>query len=191
MIKNNKRGVSLIALVITIIVLIILVGIGYTASTSSIDRAKFARFSTNFLNVQEAVRKKSATFDSEMVTNGKLITDGQKYNYIAKNGKNVDEIIDRNNVPVYSIIEKDADLEIKLPDEKVNLPNKSNVEVKYAITSNGEVFSWPPTKCGDKYYITSVDAVTEDIIGKSGDFEIFVSGKSIIITTDENGELID
>lgn len=191
MIKNNKRGVSLIALVITIIVLIILVGIGYTASTFSIDRARFARFSTNFMNVQEAVRKKSATFDTEMVMSGKLITDGQKYNYIAKNGTSGDEIIDRNNVPVYSIIEKNADLGIELPDEKVNLPNKSNVEVKYAITSNGEVFSWPPTKRGEEYYITSVDVVSENIIGKSGDFEIFVSGKSVIITTDENGELLE
>lgn len=191
MIKNNKRGVSLIALVITIIVLIILVGIGYTASTFSIDRARFARFSTNFMNVQEAVRKKSATFDSEMVINGKLITDGQKYNYIAKNGKSGDEIIDRSNVPVYSIIEKNADLGIELPNEKVNLPNKSNVEVKYAVTSNGEVFSWPPTKRGDEYYITNVDVVSEEIIGKPGDFEIFVAGKSVIITTDENGELLE
>lgn len=191
MIKNNNRGVSLIALVITIIVLIILAGIGYTASTSSIDRARFAKFSTNFMNVQEAVRNKSATFDSKMMTSGQIITDGQKYNYIAKSGKSGDEIIDKNNVPTYSIIEKNADIGIQLPDEKVNLPNKSNAEVKYAVTSNGEVFSWPPTKRGDEYYITSTDTVSEDIIGKSGDFEIIVSGKSVIITTDENGELLE
>lgn len=188
MINNNKKGVSLIALVITIIVIIILASISYVSSTWTINNANFAKYATNINNVSETIRKKALVFEEDMLTSGKIITDGQKYNYIAKGGKTEDDIKERSEVPSYSVIDS---TEIDLPEMTVNTPTKNNVNIKYGVTADGKIFTWPPFMKKDEYYITDTDTVDEETAQKTGSVEISVDGQTIIINVDENGELID
>lgn len=191
MTKNNERGVTLIALVITIIVIIILAGISFVASTGIVDRAYFAKYTAGFDDISESVRKTAAVADTDLVSEGKLITDAQKYNYVAKGGESAEDLIDKNNAPTYSIIEENAKLGTKIPELTTNTVSGSNTKIKFAITSDGTVFSWPPVKKGDEYYVTTTDTVDEETAGKTGDFEITIKGKNLTITVDENSELQD
>lgn len=191
MTKNNERGVTLIALVITIIVIIILAGISFVASTGIVDRAYFAKYTASFDDISESVRKTASVADTDLVSEGKLITDAQKYNYVAKGGESAEDLIDKNNAPTYSIIEENAKLGTKIPELTTNTVSGSNTKIKFAITSEGTVFSWPPVKNGDEYYITTTDTVDEETASKTGDFEITIKGKNLTITVDENSELQD
>ena len=191
MTKNNERGVTLIALVITIIVIIILAGISFVASTGVVDRAYFAKYTAGFDDISESVRKTAAVADTDLVSQGKLITDAQKYNYVAKGGESAEDLIDKNNAPTYSIIEENAKLGTKIPELTTNTVSGSSTKIKFAITSDGTVFSWPPVKKGDEYYVTTTDTVDEETASKTGDFEITIKGKNLTITVDENSELQD
>ena len=191
MIKDRNNGVSLISLVITIIVLIILMSITFISSMSSIDKASFAKFVTGIEEVQESVRKSALTLDADLMATGKLITDGQKYNYIAKGGKSENDIADQNNIPIYSVIEEEAKLEKALPDLKTSTPSKKDVKVKFGVTLDGDVFAWPPIQRGNDYYITNTDKVDEETAGKTGSIDIVVASKALTINTNQYGELID
>ena len=63
-IKNNTKGVTLIALSITIVVMMILAGIGIYGSTDIIKKAKLEEMETNMLLIEAKAREyvESATF---------------------------------------------------------------------------------------------------------------------------------
>ena len=187
--RKNKKGVSLIALVITIIVVIILAAIAFNSSTSTIGRANYSKFVTNISEVQSAIRQKMVTVKGMMNANGTQVTDGQVYNYVAKGGTSESDILVESKVPDYTVIKKTADIGIKLPSMKVNTPTKTGAEVKYGVTDDGIVFIWPPFPHEEKYYINENETVDASVISDSGDIEIKVAEKTIKIEENENGEL--
>ena len=185
---KNKDGVSLIALVITIIVVIILAAIAFNSSTTTIGKANYSKFVTNISEVQSVIRQKMITVKGTMMANGTEVTDGQIYNYIAKGGTSESDILVESKVPDYTVIEKKADIGIKLPVMKVNTPTQTGAEVKYAVTDNGVIFIWPPFPHEEKYYVNENETVDADVISSSGELEIKVADKLLKIESNENGE---
>ena len=186
---KNKDGVSLIALVITIIVVIILAAIAFNSSTTTIGKANYSKFVTNISEVQNAIRQKMITVKGTMMANGTEVTDGQIYNYIAKGGTSESDILVESKVPDYTVIEKKADIGIKLPVMKVNTPTQTGAEVKYAVTDNGVIFIWPPFPHEEKYYVNENETVDADVISSSGELEIKVADKLLKIESNEEGEI--
>ena len=82
----------------------------------------------------------------ETIVKGKVLTNAQIYNYIAKGGTTELDFVEKRKEPQYTIIEDNSNLDITLPEMKVNTPNKSGVKIKYAVTDDGIVFIWPPYK---------------------------------------------
>ena len=186
---RDKNGVSLIALVITIIVVIILAAIAFNSSTTTIGKANYSKFVTNISEVQSAIRQKMITVKGTMMANGTEVTDGQIYNYIAKGGTSESDILVESKVPDYTVIEKEADIGIKLPVMKVNTPTQTGAEVKYAVTDNGVIFIWPPFPHEEKYYVNENETVDADVISNSGELEIKVADKLLKIESNEDGEI--
>ena len=123
------------------------------------------------------------------MANGTEVTDGQIYNYIAKGGTSESDILVESKVPDYTVIEKEADIGIKLPVMKVNTPSKTGAEVKYAVTDNGVIFIWPPFPHEEKYYVNENETVDADVISSSGELEIKVADKLLKIESNEEGEI--
>ena len=186
---RDKNGVSLIALVITIIVVIILAAIAFNSSTTTIGKANYSKFVTNISEVQSAIRQKMITVKGTMMANGTEVTDGQIYNYIAKGGTSESDILVESKVPDYTVIEKKADIGIKLPVMKVNTPTQTGAEVKYAVTDNGVIFIWPPFPHEEKYYVNENETVDADVISSSGELEIKVANKLLKIELNEEREI--
>lgn len=59
-------------------------------------------------------------------------------------GKTDEDFVVESRTPDCTIIEKTANVDIKLPVMKVNIPTETNAEVKYAVTKSGKVFIWSP-----------------------------------------------
>ena len=194
--RNNERGVSLIALVITIIVIIILAAIAFNSSTSTIGKANYSKFVSNISEVEQAINEKMIEVKGAMLAKGSQITDGQAFNYVAKGGKTDEDFVVESRTPDYTIIDKSADIGIKLPVMRVNTPTEINVEVKYAVTKNGKVFIWPPFPSENAYNIRDKEFVDASLVSSSGDVDITVAGTTFKLQVDgnskvENRELLD
>ena len=187
--RKNEEGVSLIALVITIIVVLIMAAIAFNNSTSTIGKADYSKFVTNITEVQDAIIQKAATVRGEMAAEGSQITDAQAYNYVAKGGTTDEDVLPKGRVPDYTIVNKNADIGIKLPVMKVETKSKSKVEVTYAITREGKVFVWPPYQYEDKYLINDTSEVMESSGEATGDMNVVVANLPITIAITANGEL--
>ena len=194
--RRNERGISLIALVITIIVIIILAAIAFNSSTSTIGKANYSKFVSNISEVEQAINEKMIEVKGTMLAKGSQITDGQVFNYVAKGGKTDDDFVVESRTPDYTIIDKSADIGIKLPVMRVNTPSETNVDVKYAVTKNGKVFIWPPFPSENAYNIRDKEFVDRALVSSSGDFDITVTGTTFKLQIDgnskiENRELLD
>ena len=187
--RKNEEGVSLIALVITIIVVIIMASIAFNNSTSTIGKADYSKFVTNISEVQGAIAQKAVTVRGEMAAAGSQITDAQAYNYVAKGGKTDADVLSKGRVPDYTIVEKTADIGIKLPVMKVETKSKSKVEVTYAVTKEGKVFVWPPYEYENKYLINDTSEVAESSGEATGDMNVVVANLPITIAITSNGQL--
>ncbi len=191
-----ERGISLIALVITIIVIIILAAIAFNSSTNTIGKANYSKFVSNISEVEQAINERMVEVKGAMLAKGSQITDGQAFNYVAKGGKTDDDFVVESRTPDYTIIEKSADIGIKLPVMRVNTPTETNVEVKYAVTKNGKVFIWPPYPSENAYNIRDKEFVDGSLVSSSGDIGITVAGITFKLQVDgnskvENRELLD
>ena len=194
--RNNERGVSLIALVITIIVIIILAAIAFNSSTSTIGKANYSKFVSNISEVEQAINEKMIEVKGAMLAKGSQITDGQAFNYVAKGGKTDEDFVVESRTPDYTIIDKSADIGIKLPVMRVNTPTWTNVEVKYAVTKNGKVFIWPPYPSENAYNVRDKESVDSSLVSSSGDIDITVASTTFKLQIDgnskiENRELLD
>ena len=194
--RRNGRGISLIALVITIIVIIILAAIAFNSSTSTIGKANYSKFVSNISEVEQAINERMVEVKGAMLAKGSQITDGQAFNYVAKGGKTDDDFVVESRTPDYTIIDKSADIGIKLPVMRVNTPTETNVEVKYAVTKNGKVFIWPPYQSENAYNIRDKEFVDGSLVSSSGDIGITVAGTTFKLQVDgnskvENRELLD
>ena len=190
-IKSKKDGISLIALVITIIVIIIIAAISFSASIGTVEMANYTKIVDNMDKVQVAITEKALDLKGYEAEKGKRRTDGQVYNYVAKGGTTREDFVQIGYEPGYTIIEKDADIGIKLPEIKVNTPDEANVEVTWAVTKDGEIFVWPPYTYKTEKYITKDDKVDESLVGKSGDSDVVIKKKITTITTDDRGRLVN
>ena len=190
-IKSKKDGISLIALVITIIVIIIIAAISFSASIGTVEMANYTKIVDNMDKVQAAITEKALDLKGYEAEKGKRRTDGQVYNYVAKGGTTREDFVQIGYEPGYTIIEKDADIGIKLPEIKVNTPDEANVEVTWAVTKDGEIFVWPPYTYKTEKYITKDDKVDESLVGKSGDSDVVIKKKITTITTDDRGRLVN
>ena len=160
---KNQKGVSLIALVITIIVVIILAAIAFNSSTSTIEKANYSKFTTNIGEVRDAFKRAATEFKGDEAAQGNEIINAQAYDYVAKGGSNSVDISTISNVPLYTVINEataEKSIGIKLPEIKVNTPGATNVKVTYAVTSDGEVFVWPPYKYDGEYYVNDTTKLT-------------------------------
>ena len=188
---NNKRkkGVSLIALVITIIVIIILAMIAFFASTGTVEKANYAKFTTNISEVESEIREKALSLKGDEASRGKQLTDGQIYNYVAKGGKTDSDYLNESSTPKYTIIDEASN--INLPEMKVNTPTETNVKITYAVTDEGEVFVWPPYGYDNEYYVTGSEKVDKDQAEKpgAGDIDIKIDNNVITIKKDEDGKI--
>ena len=124
-----------------------------------------------------------------MLAKGSQITDGQAFNYVAKGGKTDEDFVVEDRTPDYTIIEKSANIGIKLPLMKVNTPTETNVEVKYAVTKNGKVFVWPPFPSENAYNIRDKEFVDSALVSSSGDIDITVASSTFKIQINENSRL--
>ena len=188
-VKKCERGISLIALVITIIVVIILAAIAFNSSTGTIGKANYSKFVSNISEVEQAINEKMIEVKGAMLANGSQITDGQAFNYVAKGGKTDDDFVVEGRTPDYTIIEKNANIGIKLPVMKVNTPTETNVEVKYAVTKSGKVFIWPPFPSENAYNIRDKEFVDSALVSSSGDIDITVAGTTFKMQVNESSEL--
>ena len=188
-VRKCERGISLIALVITIIVIIILAAIAFNSSTSTIGKANYSKFVSNISEVEQAINERMVEVKGAMLAKGSQITDGQAFNYVAKGGKTDDDFVVESRTPDYTIIEKSANIGIKLPVMKVNTPNETNVEVKYAVNKNGKVFIWPPFPSENAYNIRDKEFVDSSLVSSSGDVDITVANSTFRIQINENSKL--
>ena len=187
--KNNECGISLIALVITIIVIIILAAIAFNSSTSTIGKANYSKFVSNISEVEQAINERMVEVKGAMLAKGSQITDGQAFNYVAKGGKTDDDFVVEGRTPDYTIIEKSANIGIKLPVMRVNTPSETNVDVKYAVTKNGKVFIWPPFPSENAYNIRDKEFVDSSLVSSSGDVDITVAGTTFKLQVNESSKL--
>ena len=188
---KNQKGVSLIALVITIIVVIILAAIAFNSSTSTIEKANYSKFVSNIGEVRDAFKKSATEFKGDQAAIGNEITDAQAYNTVAEGSG---DILPLKDLKEYTIIKeakaKDS-IGIELPAIKVNTPGATNVKVTYAVTTDGEIFVWPPYKYDGKYYLNDTLTVTNydaDATAATTS-QAFTSGKTLTINGTTDGPL--
>ena len=194
---KREEGVSKIVLVIVAVVLLVAVRILLKVTvmddaTDIIQSANYSKFSSNVLEVENAITVKKREIKDLELSRGSEITDAQIYNYIAKGGTSEADFLEDAQVPDYTIIDESADLEIELPEIKVYYTSKNEGEkVTYAVTKDGDVFIWPPYEYDNEYYVNIATTVDRELAGKKGEFTIKISEKDIKIKTDESGKLIN
>ena len=192
---KREEGISKIVLVIVAVVLLVAVRILLKVTvmddaTDIIQSANYSKFSSNVLEVENAITVKKREIKDLELSRGSEITDAQIYNYIAKGGTSEADFLEDAQVPDYTIIDESADLEIELPEIKVYYTSKNEGEiVKYAITKYGDLFIWPPYEYDNEYYINGTIRVNKDLIKKNTEFTVSMYGKNINIRTDANGKL--
>ena len=193
---KNQKGVSLIALVITIIVVIILAAIAFNSSTSTIEKANYSKFTTNIGEVRDAFKRSATEFKGDQAALGNEITDAQAYNFVAKGATSSGDILPLKELKEYTIIKeataKDS-IGIELPEIKVNTPSNTNYKVTYAVTTDGEVFVWPPYKYDGKYYVNDTLTVANYDADATATTtaQTFASGKTVTINSTTDGPLAE
>lgn len=158
--KENNRGVTLIALAITIIVLLIISGITITAGSNNAKKAKDNKILTEVVMVQNAVLQRKTK--AELI-NGHY--PGQKLTEI---GIDIDDVISKVNsekADEYAMIEKKDSNESNyylLSNENGGIKelNIKNTEDEYIVNYvTGEVINY--TKCvteeGEPVYTYSIE----------------------------------
>ena len=113
--KNKNNGITLIALVVTILVLLIIVGITtyILTNTNLIEQAKWSKFVTEFREIEEKV---------ELYITDKEIEEEIKNAQLANKQINEVEDINKNKMPVVSIVSEEEKEKIK--QEKTTLQTK-------------------------------------------------------------------
>lgn len=201
---HHAEGVSLIALVITIIVVIILAAIAFGTSTRTITNANYSDYVNSVAEVRQAFHTRAITVKGMYAARGINLTDAQVYDYVARGGTKESDIRVRADIPEYTIIEDKGQLGIKMPKLRIEAATgdvavapKSEtinpfesivyaggskmVEMKFATTKEGEIFTWPPFDYEEKFMINDKDTATSKRATS-----ITVGGKTFSITLDED-----
>ena len=188
---KKKDGVALLSLVITIIVIIILAMISYSASSSTIKRATYTKYTSNMKQLQDALDVSAMKVRSQTIVKGKLLSNAQLYNYIAKGGTTELDFVEKGKEPSYTVITDNSSIDMDLPEFNVNTNDKTGVKIVYAVTGDGTVFAWPPYKYKDEYHLNDNDTVGADKVGATGNVDVIISGKDTVIKIDDDGVLVN
>lgn len=188
---KKKDGVALLSLVITIIVIIILAMISYSASSSTIKRATYTKYTSNMKQLQDALDVSAMKVRSQTIVKGKLLSNAQLYNYIAKGGTTDLDFVEKGKEPSYTVITDNSSIDMDLPEFSVNTNDKTGVKIVYAVTGDGTVFAWPPYKYKDEYHLNDNDTVESDKVGATGNVDVIISGKDTVIKIDDDGVLVN
>ena len=180
---SSSYGVSMVALVITIIVIIILVAISFGSSTSTIDNANYAKYVNNVAEVSSAVQVKAQEIKGQEAAKGNNVTDEQVYNYLASNNE---YFLTSDDLPSYTVIKDEGQFGMSLPKMQYENEDGMMVDVQYAITSEGDIFTWPPYDHDGQLKINS-----DDIVSSTSDTNIKVKQVEFNVNLDENKLLTD
>lgn len=157
--KRKQKGISMVSLVITIIVMLILAAVAFGSSLRVTSEADYAKYTNNLSEVNDSFNEKSLLIKGELSAQSNQKNMEQVYNYVAKAGKTDDDFLLPTQVPSYTILKNDNQLEIDLPELIVESGTGKRVVAKYAATKAGNVFIWPPYLYEEKLYITKNDTV--------------------------------
>ena len=176
----------MISLVITIILIIILASVTFLGSKSTIDNATYSTYVNNVSEVVAAFEKTTLDMNSEeeLIKDPKL--DEQIFNYVARGGENL-EFLEYEELPVYTVMVKEVNIGMELPEMKVESGTGRVIPIKYASTMKGKIFTWPPYEHEGKLYITQDDTVEHKM-----QTEITVGSERLTIIIDSgDGSLLD
>lgn len=172
-----KRGISLVALIITIIVMVILTGAVIISAINVPNNASITVFRTNVATVQDAVTIKMLNNLAENATN---YNENARWIGIA-DGYTIDDIA---NPPTFDIqingvatVKLDASL-------KVNLSITDEEFGKYYVSQNGTVYHHGYTENGVTYYngTASSVALTSIIITRQPTKTTYYAGNTVDMT---------
>ena len=155
--SQHSEGISLIALVITIIVVIILAAIAFGTSTRTITNANYSDYVNNVSEVYNAFHRRAVTIKGQEAAKGNNVTDAQVYDYLAKNGNKQEDFLVRAKLPAYTIIKDEQQIGMKLPKMRVESGTGKMLDVQYAVTSTGDIFTWPPFDYEEQFKINADD----------------------------------
>ncbi len=176
----------MLSLIITIIVIIILAAVAFGNSTRTIEEANFSDYANDMGEVRTFFEKTSVQMRGSEILKNMTMRDEQIYNFVAKGGKTIEDFLKPLEIPVYTIIEEDAEIGIKLPYTKVESGTGHVIPIKYAATKKGKIFSWPPYDYKQGFYITDDDTVDDKL-----QTVISVGGETFTIIIDEtDGSLL-
>lgn len=171
--KNEQKGVTLVALITMILLLLILASIGYTVGDSTINSAKFTQFKSELKVMQSKVNElnqENKTDIGQALTNTqKNILNIQKISDIIYNEKNEQEKTEILNG--FRYISKNY-IKNELNLESVERDYLINIEYSYVIYPEGFKYE------GTKYYM--IDQIEGEVYNvhykdkneKTGSFEI-------------------
>ena len=191
---KQQKGISIISLVITIIILIILSVIVIISSMRTVDEADYSKYVSNVSDVSVAFHEKVTAVNGDKIAESNQKKEEQLYNYVAKAGKKNEDFLVPSDVPVYTIIKDEKQIGIKLPKMKLESGTGKKVNVQYATTKKGQVFTWPPYEHEEFLYVTSKDVVKTKVdkyitVGDET-FEIFLDPEyGTLIDTTQSGYL--
>ena len=156
---KNQKGVSLVTLVITIVVILILSAVTFVASLQTIEKTSYSKFTSNVSDVSAAFEESAAIVKGKKIMEDKEKYMEQIYDYVARNGESEEDFLHFMIVPKYTIIRDEGQIGMELPEMIVESGTGKKIPVKYATTSQGKIFAWPPLDYDEKFYITAEDTV--------------------------------
>ena len=189
---ENKKGISIISLIITIIVIIILASVVIFNGLDTPESARYAKFTSDLSNLQETVDQRYGDKYSEYAIEGKNIHSSDIYRWIAAgdhpttsgmvmvpagnandfNASLPDVDSSGNSLVWYVKVLSDSEKEIVEIDREYNKLNVSIPEYENKTwkirTTDGKVILDPPYEYKGKLYASMDDIRTS---GAQGNFD--------------------
>lgn len=205
--KKNS-GVSMISLVITIIVIIILAAVAFGSSTDTIDNANFSNFTNNVAEVQSLFQQQAINLKGQEGAKGVSRTDAQVYNFLATGATTIPESgeawlsrADATDIKCTQLAPKymKEAIDYELPTIKVATRDANSIECSYFVTSEGQVFVWPPYIHQNELYVNgqtkvmsgdvAVSPESGEVYCEDGDFKFNVGTVEVTVTTGDVGNI--
>lgn len=158
----ERKGISLMSVVITIVVIIILSSIAFVASTGSTEQASLAKFVQEFSDMNTAIKEDFMNRNLEYSLNGEDIKDEQIYYMIANGEKELPALNEIHPTGLVSEIGTEILPEELIGTEYYLITDKNNInnfdygktfyspDEKLYVTNKGEAFTLPGLSVQDE-----------------------------------------
>ncbi len=184
---ENKKGVSLIILVVTIIVLSILVSVSITKGFQSINQSKINVFVTEISQIEEIVRSTIELGNKKAYVDNKVITYNQFVNLVKTNYTTVEE---QNKV--ITVVKNEMTENGEATDStfsKVNIEKLSNNKITNGRGNKGNTdYYYISNKTNRVYYAKGIKVKKEQFFSLTDRIN-FVSKDDIDVIINENKEM--